>query len=209
MVIKALYQTLYMVGTSLLLSSILGIPLGVLLVITDKGGIAEKVGLNKILAFVVNTVRSIPFIILLIFLLPVTRFIVGTTIGTTASIVPLTIAAIPFVGRIVETAIREVSPGVIEAAQAMGASVWQIICKVLLREALPSIVYGLTIITINLVGYSAMAGVIGGGGLGDLAIRYGYQRFNNQIMLIIVIVLIILVQLLQHLGDRLARKITH
>lgn len=209
MVIKALYQTLYMVGASLLLSSILGIPLGVLLVITDKGGIAEKVGLNKILAFVVNTVRSIPFIILLIFLLPVTRFIVGTTIGTTASIVPLTIAAIPFVGRIVETAIREVNPGVIEAAQAMGASVWQIICKVLLREALPSIVYGLTIITINLVGYSAMAGVIGGGGLGDLAIRYGYQRFNNQIMLIIVIVLIILVQLLQHLGDCLARKITH
>lgn len=209
MVIKALYQTLYMVGASLLLSSILGIPLGVLLVITDKGGIAEKVGLNKILAFVVNTVRSIPFIILLIFLLPLTRFIVGTTIGTTASIVPLTIAAIPFVGRIVETAIREVNPGVIEAAQAMGASVWQIICKVLLREALPSIVYGLTIITINLVGYSAMAGVIGGGGLGDLAIRYGYQRFNNQIMLIIVIVLIILVQLLQHLGDCLARKITH
>lgn len=209
MLLKACYQTLYMVGLSLVFSSLGGIPLGVLLVITGEGGVSPRMRLNRLLAFCVNTVRSIPFIILMIALIPLTRFVVGSTIGTTASIVPLTIAAVPFVARIVESAIREVSPGVIEAAQAMGATVWQIIYKVMLREALPAIVYGLTITAINLVGYSAMAGVIGGGGLGDLAIRYGYQRFDNQIMLIIIIILVVLVQILQQLGDRFARRITH
>jgi len=209
MVLKALYQTIYMVGVSIIVSSIFGIPLGILLVITDKGRILENVFLNRVLSSMVNTVRSIPFVILMISIIPFTRLIAGTSIGTTASIVPLTVAAIPFVARIVETSIREVDKGVVEAAKAMGASSWQIITKVLIPEALPSIISGLTITTINLVAYSAMAGVIGGGGLGDLAIRYGYQRFNTKIMVMIVIILIIMVQVIQMVGDFIVKRVSH
>jgi len=179
---EATGQTLYMVGVSVVAAQILGMPLGVLLVISDKGHIAENRLLNKILSVIVNIGRSIPFIILLVAIIPFTRFIIGTYIGTTAAIVPLTVAAIPFVARVVESSLKEVDPGVIEAAQAMGASPWQIVYKVLLPEALPGLVLGFTLTAINLVGYSAMAGTVGGRGLGDLAIRFGYQRFRGDII---------------------------
>lgn len=198
-----------MVVLSVTLASAVGIPLGIVLVITDAGKIAENKIFNKILSFIVNTVRSVPFVILMISIIPLTRLIIGTPIGTTASIVPLTVAAIPFVARIVETSIREVDRGVIEAAQAMGASSWQIIRKVLIPEALPSIISGITITTVNLVSYSAMAGAIGGGGLGDLAVRYGYQRFNTYILVIIVIILVVLVQVIQIIGDFLVQRVSH
>lgn len=195
------WQTIYMVLISTLIATVLGIPLGVLLMVTDKGQILQNDILNKILSTIVNIFRSIPFVILLIVLMPFTRLIVGTSIGTTAAIVPLSVAAIPFMGRLTETALREVDRGVIEAAQAMGASPFQIVVKVLIPEALPSIVSGITITAINLIGYSAMAGVIGGGGLGDLAVRYGYQRFMIDIMLWTVAILIAMVQLTQLIGD--------
>ncbi|ADQ07282.1 binding-protein-dependent transport systems inner membrane component [Caldicellulosiruptor hydrothermalis 108] len=202
------WQTIYMVVISTLIATVLGIPLGVFLMVTDKGQILQNDILNKILSTIVNIFRSIPFVILLIVLMPFTRLIVGTSIGTTAAIVPLSIAAIPFMGRITETALREVDHGVIEAAQAMGASPFQIITKVLIPEALPSIVSGITITAINLVGYSAMAGVIGGGGLGDLAVRYGYQRFMIDIMLWTVAILIAMVQLTQLIGDFFVRRLS-
>lgn len=207
LLIKALWETTYMVLVSSLISAAVGIPLGVVLVTTDKGHIMENVAFNRILGAVVNAARSTPFIILMVAIIPVTRMIVGTSIGTEAAMVPLTLAAIPFVGRIVETSLKEVEYGVIEAAQAMGATPLQIIRKVLIPEALPSIVSGLTITVINLINYSAMAGAIGGGGLGDLAIRYGYQRFRGDVMLTTVVILIVQVQLVQSIGDYAARKV--
>ncbi|MCR4431759.1 MAG: ABC transporter permease [Tepidanaerobacteraceae bacterium] len=202
------WQTVYMVFISVVIASIIGIPLGILLMITDKGQICKNQIVNAILGFAVNIFRSIPFVILLIVLIPFTRFLVGTSIGTTAAIVPLSIAAIPFMGRLTETSLREVDRGLIEAAQSMGASPIQIITKVLIPEALPSIASGVTIMTINLVGYSTMAGVIGGGGLGDLSVRYGYQRFMPDIMLYTVLILLAMVQLIQMLGDFVAKQLS-
>ncbi len=203
-----LLETLYMVFFSTVFSLILGAPLGVILVITEKGHIWEKPELNKVLSFIVNITRSLPFIILIIVLFPLSRLIVGTSIGSTAAIVPLSIAAAPFAARIIESSLREVSWGVIEASLSLGASVPQIIFKVLLKEAMPSLMLGVTNITINILGYSAMAGAIGGGGLGDVAIRYGYQRFQTDILIITIIVLIILVEIIQNIGNFIVNKIS-
>lgn len=203
-----LFETLYMVFFSTIFSLILGAPLGIILVITEKGHIWEKPGLNKALGTIVNITRSLPFIILIITLFPLSRLIVGTSIGSTAAIVPLSIAAAPFAARIIESSLKEVSWGVIEASLSLGASVPQIVFKVLLREALPSLILGVTNITINIIGYSAMAGAIGGGGLGDLAIRYGYQRFQTDILIVTIIVLIILVEIIQNSGNLIVKKIS-
>jgi D-methionine transport system permease protein len=207
LLIKSLGETIYMVTVSMLIATAIGIPIGVLLVTTAKKQILEFVGFNRVLAGIVNAVRSVPFIILMVAIIPVTRLIVGSSIGTTAAMVPLTIAAIPFIGRQVETSLREVPEGIIEAALSMGATPLQIICRVLLPEAIPGIISQLTTVIIGLVGASAMAGAIGGGGLGDLAIRYGYQRFRPEVMLATVIVLIILVQAVQFAGNQLAKKL--
>lgn len=206
LIIKALWETTYMVLVSSLISAAVGIPLGVILVTTDRGHILENVAFNRILGAFVNAARSTPFIILMVAIIPFTRMVVGTSIGTEAAMVPLTLAAIPFVGRIVETSLKEVEYGVVEAALAMGATPLQIICRVLIPEAMPSIISGLTITVINLISYSAMAGAIGGGGLGDLAIRYGYQRFRVDVMLVTVIILIVQVQLVQSFGDAIAKR---
>lgn len=205
----AAVETLTMVGAATVLAVLGGLPLGILLAATAPGGILEKPWLNRILGTVVNLGRSIPFIILMVAIIPFTRAVVGTSIGTSAAIVPLTVAAVPFVARLVDGALREVDPGVIEAAISMGASPPQIIYKVLIPEALPALVLAVTLTAVNLVGYSAMAGSIGGGGLGDLAIRYGYQRFRGDIMLLTVIILVVLVQGIQMLGDRIANKLYH
>ena len=204
---KALGETIYMVAVSMAIASAVGVPLGVLLHTTAKGQILENVFVNQTVGSVVNAVRSIPFIILMVAIIPLTRFIVGSAIGTTAAIVPLVIASIPFIGRQVETSLKEVPSGLVEAALAMGATPFQIISKVLLPEAMPGIVSQLTTVIIALVGESAMAGAIGGGGLGDLAIRYGYQRFRPEVMLATVVVLIVLVQLVQFIGNTLAKKL--
>lgn len=204
---KALGETIYMVVVSMAIASAIGVPLGVLLHTTAKGQILENIYINQTVGSVVNAVRSIPFIILMVAIIPLTRFIVGSAIGTTAAIVPLVIASIPFIGRQVETSLKEVPAGLVEAAQSMGATPLQIISKVLLPEAMPSIVAQLTTVIIALVGESAMAGAIGGGGLGDLAIRYGYQRFRPEVMLATVIVLIVLVQAVQFAGNTLAKKL--
>ncbi len=203
---ESLGETLYMVAVSMICASILGIPLGILLVVTEKGEILACPAINKPLTFIINMIRSIPFIILMVAIIPFTRFLVHTSIGTTAAIVPLTIAAIPYIARMVETSIREIPSGLIEAAESMGATPMQIIRKVLLPEALPSILESLTVVIVSLVGASAMAGTIGGGGLGDLAIRYGYQRFQADVMIATIIVLVIVVQLIQFIGNYLSRK---
>ena len=203
----SLWQTVQMVAVSAAIAALLGIPLGVLLLTTDKGHILENLLLNRILGAIVNATRSVPFIILMVAIIPLTRLLVGTSIGTVAAIVPLTLAAIPFVGRLIEGALREVDYGLIEAAQSMGASPWEIIRKVLLPEALPAVVSGLTITVVSLIGFSAMAGVIGGGGLGDLAIRFGYQRFRPDVMAATVVILVIMVQVVQIFGDSLSRKV--
>ncbi|TCS78649.1 methionine ABC transporter permease [Pectinatus cerevisiiphilus] len=204
---EALGQTIYMVSVSMVIAALIGIPLGVLLVTTAKGQILECVAFNRVLAGIVNAVRSVPFIILLVAIIPFTRIIVGTSIGTTAAMVPLTLAAIPFIGRQVENSIKEVPYGLIEAAQSLGATPLQIIRHVLLPEALSSIVSQLTTVIIGLIGASAMAGTIGGGGIGDLAIRYGYQRFRPDIMLATVVILIVVVQLVQFIGNRIAMRL--
>ena len=204
---KALGETIYMVVVSMAIATAIGVPLGVLLHTTAKGQILENVVVNQTVGSVVNAVRSIPFIILMVAIIPLTRFIVGSAIGTTAAIVPLVIASIPFIGRQVETSLKEVPAGLVEAAQAMGATPFQIISRVLLPEAMPGIVSQLTTVIIALVGESAMAGAIGGGGLGDLAIRYGYQRFRPEVMLATVVVLIVLVQLVQFVGNTLAKRL--
>ena len=204
---ESLGETLYMVGVSAAISTVLGIPLGVILVTTSRGHILEKVLINRILGAIANATRSTPFIILMVAIIPLTRVLAGTSIGTNAAIVPLAIASIPFVGRVVESSLREVDYGLIEAAQAMGASPFQIITRVLIPEALPSISLGLTLTVISLIGYSAMAGAIGGGGLGDLAIRFGYQRFRVDVMIATVVILIALVQIVQSAGDMLAHRL--
>lgn len=204
---KALGETVYMVAISMVIASALGIPLGVLLHTTSKGQILAAPNLNRIIGAVVNAIRSIPFIILMVAIIPLTRLLVGSAIGTTAAMVPLVIASVPFIGRQVETSLKEVPYGLVEAALAMGATPLQIIWKVLLPEAMASIVAQLTTVVISLVGESAMAGAIGGGGLGDLAIRYGYQRFRPEVMVATVIILIILVQAVQFAGNTLAKHL--
>jgi D-methionine transport system permease protein len=206
---SATAETLIMVFSSTFFSLLLGLPLGILLCITApeaQGGIIPKPLLNTILSRIVNILRSFPFIILMILLFPLSRIIVGTSIGTSATIVPLSIAAAPFVARIIETAIKEVDPGVVQAARAMGSTTLQIIVKILLPEAMPSLVSGITLTIINLIGYSAMAGAIGGGGLGDLAIRYGYQRFRPDVMLVSVIVILVLVEVIQVIGNTISGR---
>jgi len=207
--VTSLWETVVMVGLSGLVGTLLGLPLGVYLHLSGPGGILENRGVNRVLGTAVNAVRSTPFIILLVAIIPFTRLITGSSIGTAAAVVPLTVAAAPFIARLIETALREVDQGLVEAAQAMGATTRQIVFKVLLPEALPGIVAALTISLVSLTGYSAMAGAIGGGGLGDLGIRYGYQRFLPEVMLAVVLVLIVFVQVVQSAGDALARRISH
>ncbi|SOC55257.1 D-methionine transport system permease protein [Chromohalobacter canadensis] len=209
LILEATLDTLYMVALSGAVSAVTGIPLGVLLYVTRPGQILAQPVAQRVLGVVTNIGRSIPFIILMVAIIPFTRLVVGSSIGTNAAIVPLIIAAIPFVARLVEGALNEIPPGLIEAAQAMGATPLQIITKVLLPEAKGGIINGLTITVVTLVSYSAMAGAVGGGGLGDLGIRYGYNRFEPLIMLITVAILVVMVQGFQSLGDRLVRKADH
>lgn len=203
---KALLQTLHMVTVSGLLGSLIGLPIGIFLATSGKGELFPAPALNRVVGLVVNAARSTPFIILVVAIIPFTRLIAGTSIGTKAAIVPLTIATVPFFARLVEAAIREIDKGLIEAARAMGATPMQIVTKVLLAEAKPAIVAAFTMTIVSLIGYSAMVGAVGGGGLGDLGIRYGYQRFMPEVMLAVVVVLIVLVQLVQSAGDALARR---
>jgi D-methionine transport system permease protein len=206
---KALNETLYMVIVSTFLAYVLGIPMGVFLVITSADHILPNPWVERILGTVINIFRSIPFIILLVALIPFTTMIVGTSIGTTAAIVPLVVSAAPFVARLVESSLREVSPGVIEAALSMGASPWQIISKVLLPETKSPLILGIAITTINIIAYTAMAGAVGGGGLGDVAIQYGYNRYRTDMMIITVLILVVIVQVIQWLGTTLAKKFSH
>jgi D-methionine transport system permease protein len=206
---QATLETLQMVGVATLVTVPAGLALGVLLLITDRGGLLPAPVVNRILGAIVNVGRSVPFIILLVAVIPLTRALVGTTIGTTAAIVPLALATIPFYARIVETALREVAPGLVEAALSAGATHRQVVTKVLIPEALPSLVSGLTITVIGVIGYSAMAGAVGGGGLGDVAIRYGYQRYDTEVTIATVVVLVVLVQLIQMAGDLVARRLSH
>jgi len=202
-----LWNTVYMVLVSAFFAVLLGLPIGVVLTITDKGQIKENRYLYKMLETIVNVGRSFPFAILMVALIPFTRWVVGTSLGTTASIIPLTVAAAPFVARLVEASLKEVDRHVLEAAIVMGSTSWQIITKVLLQEALPSMITGITLTVVNLIGYSAMAGLVGGGGLGQVAIQYGYNRFNTFIMVVTVILLIALVQIVQWIGNHLARSV--
>ena len=207
LVVQATWQTLVMVFLSTIFSMILGLPIGILLHVTsseEQGGIIPHPVFYNVLSRIVNILRSFPFIILMIVLMPLSRLIIGTSIGTMATVIPLSIAAAPFVARIIESALKEVDPGVVQAARAMGSTNWQIILKVLIPEALPSLVSGVTLTIINLIGYSAMAGAIGGGGLGDLAIRYGYQRFSPSYMVSAVIVIIVMVEVIQFIGDSIS-----
>ena len=205
MIITGLGETLLMVFLSTLFGYIFGLPLGVLLYLSDDDGIKPNKMLYRFLDVIVNIGRSIPFIILLILIIPFTRLIVGKSYGTFATIVPLTVAAIPFIGRMVESSLKEVDKGVIEAALSMGASNYQIVMKVLLKEARPSLINGITICLGTIVGYSAMAGAVGGGGLGDIAIRYGYHRYQSDIMLITVVIIVLLVQIIQYAGNKLSK----
>ena len=207
--LQALTDTLWMVGISGFFAIIIGLPIGVLLVVTREGHLLQNKVLNLGLGKVINVFRSIPFIILLAFIMPLTRAIVGTTIGLKGAIVPLVIGTAPFVARQVESALLGVDPGVIEAAKAMGSSPFEIIYRVLLREGLGGIIYGLTITTVSLIGFSAIAGNVGGGGLGDFAIRYGYQYYKGDIMVVTVIIIIILVSIVQSIGEALQRKVSH
>jgi D-methionine transport system permease protein len=207
--IEATGETLYMVGVAALLTVLLGVPLGVLLTVTAPGGLAPRPLLNRALGLVVNLGRALPFIILLVLVAPVTRGVVGTTIGSTAAIVPLTLGAIPFLARLVETSLREIAPGKVEAALSMGARRRDVVRTVLLPESRPSLVAGVTVTVVALISYSAMAGAVGGGGLGDFAIRFGYQQFRTDITLLTVVLLLVIVQLLQWAGDRWARRLAH
>lgn len=209
LMLQATLETLYMVGFSGLFTLAIGLPLGVLLFISRRGGLLPLPRVNAIVGAVVNVGRSLPFLVLLIALIPTTRLIVGTTLGSTAAIVPITIGAVPFFARIVESALDEVAKGRIEAMLSMGGSDWHVVSKVLLPEALPALLAGVTLTVVMLIGFSSLAGVIGGGGLGDLAIRYGYQRFNQPVMIATVVVLIALVQVVQMTGDRLVRSLAH
>ena len=206
MLVKGIWETIYMVFLSSALSYVIGIPLGIALVVTDKEVISPVPLFNKVLGLIINLLRSVPFIILLIMVLPITKFIVGKTIGSNATVVPLIIAASPYIGRMVESSLKEVDAGVIEAAKSMGASTWQIIVKVLLPEAKPSLLVGAAISVTTILGYSAMAGFTGGGGLGDIAIRYGYHRYQTDMMMVTVVLLVIIVQLIQEVAMRMSRK---
>jgi D-methionine transport system permease protein len=203
---KALTQTLQMVAIAGLIGSAIGLPIGIFLATSGRGELFPAPAANRVIGLIVNAARSTPFIILVVAIIPFTRLVTGTSIGTNAAIVPLTIATIPFFARLVEAAIREIDSGLIEAARAMGASPMQIVFKVLLAEARPGLILALTMTMVSLIGYSAMVGAVGGGGLGDLGIRYGYQRFMPEVMLAVVVVLIVLVQLVQSAGDSLARR---
>lgn len=209
LLLEATWETIYMVAVAGIVGFAVGIPLGVILHISKKGGLAENTRLNTILGAVVNIGRSVPFLVLMVAIIPVTKLLVGTFIGTTAAIVPLTIGAIPFVARLIEGALLEVPGGLVEAAQSMGATTTQIITKVLLPEALPTIINAVTITLVTLVSYSAMAGTVGGGGLGDVAIRYGFHRYDVGIMAVTVVMLIILVQIIQSIGDAVVRRVDH
>ena len=209
LLLTATGETLYMVLLAALFTVLIGLPLGVLLFISRRDGLFPLPRLNRELGAVINLGRSLPFVVLLIALIPLTRLLVGTTLGSTAAVVPITIGAFPFFARIVENALDEVDKGRIEAILAMGGHIGHVIFKVLLPEALPALLAGITLTLVMLIGFSSMAGVIGGGGLGDLAIRYGYQRFNNQVMVATVVVLVILVQSVQSLGDGLVRSLAH
>ncbi|MED1792171.1 methionine ABC transporter permease [Brevibacillus nitrificans] len=204
---QAVYQTLYMVGVSLVFATLIGLPLGILLVVTRKGHILENQAIFSILNPIINVLRSVPFIILLVAIIPFTRLLVGTSIGTTAAIVPLVIYTGPYIARLIENSLLEVNAGIIEAAEAMGATPMQIIFRFLIPETLGSLVLSITTATIGLIGATAMAGAVGGGGIGDLAITYGYQRFSTITIVATVIILVVLVQGIQSLGNRLARKI--
>lgn len=206
MIFDSTFETLYMVLFSTIFSLMIGFPIGILLVITKEGNIWEKRKLNQILQLSINTLRSFPFIILMIILFPLSRIIVGTTIGVNAAIVPLSISAAPFVARIVEGALNEIDKGLIEASSSLGANNLTIIFKVMIPETLPHLIHGITVTIISLIGYSAMAGTIGAGGLGDLAIRFGYQRFKVDIMIYSVVVIIVLVQTIQNIGNYLIYK---
>ena len=207
--IEALLDTLYMVSISGIISTLIGFPIGVTLVITRKGGILENTLINKLIGKIINIFRSIPFIILLAAIMPITKFIVGTTIGTQGALVPLIFGSVPFVARQIESVLLNIDSGVIEAAQAMGSSPLEIIYRVMLAEGLGGIVYAITITTVSLIGLSAMAGTVGGGGLGDFAIRYGYQYFQTDVMIVTVIILLVLVNIVQGFGDLLLRKLKH
>lgn len=206
LMLQGIEETFYMVAVATVIGGIIGIPLGITLVTTSKGHILENRFVNQILGTIVNIIRSIPFIILMVAIIPLTRLIAGTSIGTTAACVPLIIVAIPFLSRLVETSIRDVDFGLVEAAESMGATPFQIIRKVLIPEALPTIINNITVLIVNLIGASAMAGAIGGGGLGDIAIRYGYQRFRPDVMLATIIILIVVVNVIQAGGDFASRK---
>jgi len=205
----ATLETLQMVALSSLLTVLLGLPLGLLLVSTARGGLTASTAVNRVVGFVANVVRSLPFLILMISVIPFTRLVVGTSLGWQAAVVPLTIGAIPFFARLVETAVRDVSPGKAEAARVIGATRRGIVVQVLVREALPALVASFTVTVIALVGYSAMAGVIGGGGLGALAISYGYQRFDPVVMIACVVVIVVIVAVVQAVGDLVARRLDH
>lgn len=204
MIWEGILQTLYMTLVSTLFAYIIGLPLGVLLVTSNKDGIAPIPWLYRILDFIVNVLRSVPFLILLVAVTPITRLIAGTSIGSTATIVPLVIAAFPYVARMVESSLKEVSPGLIEAAQSMGATPMQIVTKVLVPEAVPSLIVGAAISITTILGYSAMAGMVGGGGLGDIALRYGYYRYETGVMMVTVVLLVVIVAIFQEIGMRLA-----
>ncbi len=209
LLLNATGETLYMVAVAGIVGFAIGIPLGVILHITKKGGLMENTAFNSVLGAIVNVGRSVPFLVLMVAIIPVTKLIVGSFIGTTAAIVPLTIGAIPFVARLIEGALIEVPSGLVEAVQSMGATPLQIITKVLLPEALPTILNAVTITLVTLVSYSAMAGTVGGGGLGDVAIRYGFHRYDLTIMAVTVVMLIVLVQIIQSVGDALVKKVDH
>lgn len=206
-VLPALNDTLYMVFFSSLFSVILGIIIGIILYVTEKGGILENKFINRFLGIIVNIGRSVPFVILMIAVFPLSKFIVGTTLGSKAAIVPLTVAAIPFVARMIESSLKEIDKGVIEASISMGANEWQIIYKVLIPESISSIISTITTTIISIIGYSAMAGTIGGGGLGSIAITYGYQRYRDDILIISVVLMVILVQIVQTIGNILCKKL--
>jgi D-methionine transport system permease protein len=205
LLVQGTWDTLYMTIFSTLLAYLLGLPLGILLVVSDPAGIKPLPAFHNILGIVINLLRSVPFLILLIAVMPFTRFVVGTTIGSSATVVPLVIGAAPFIARLVESSLKEVDPGVVEAAWSMGATPYHIIFKVLLPEARPSLIIGSAIAVTTILGYSAMAGIVAGGGLGDLAIRYGYYRYQKNIMFITVLLLVLIVQILQEIGNRVAR----
>ena len=209
LLLQGTLDTLYMTLVSTAIAYLIGIPLGVILVITRREGICPAPKTNAVLGTIVNIMRSVPFLILIIVLIPFTRLVAGTSIGATATIVPLIVGAAPFIARMVESSLLEVDAGVVEAAQAMGASPWQIVTKVLLKESVPSLVTGAAIALTTILGYSAMAGAVGGGGLGDLAIKYGYHRYQTDVLLLTLVILVLLVQVIQALGNAVATRIDH